>query len=96
MEKDEVIKILKNLKKDLKEKYNIKGIGIFGSLARGEQKETSDIDILVEFGENADLFNLVGLAIFLEGKLNRKVDVVPKKVLREEIRESVLKEVVSL
>jgi len=96
MEKDEVIKILKSLKKDLKEKYNVKGIGIFGSLTRGEQKETSDIDILVEFGENADLFNLVGLAIFLEGKLNQKVDVVPKKVLREEIRESVLKEVVSL
>ena len=94
--KEEIIKVLKELKENLEEKYRIKEIGIFGSVIRSEQTETSDIDILVDFKDDADLFDLVGLALFLEEKLNQKVDVVPKRALREEIKGSVLKEVISL
>jgi predicted nucleotidyltransferase len=87
---------LKALKPEIAARYKAKEIGLFGSFVRKEQDEASDIDILVDFEEGADLFDLVGLALFLEEKLQRKVDVVPKNALRVELRESVLREVVSL
>jgi len=61
---------------------------------RGEQNKESDIDVLVDFQEDADLLDLVGLGLFLEERLGRKVDVVPRKALRKEIRDAVLHEVV--
>ncbi len=87
---------MRGLKEEISERYKVREIGLFGSVVRGEEKETSDLDILVDFKEDADLFDLVGLSLFLEEKLNLKVDVVPKRALREEIRESVLKEAVSI
>jgi len=51
MKLEEIQKILAKHKRELYEKYKIKEIGIFGSFARGEEKEGSDIDILVEFEE---------------------------------------------
>lgn len=94
--KEEILEILHNLKENLKIKYKIKEIGVFGSVMRGEQKDTSDIDILVEFEDDADLLDLVGIAQFLEEKLQQKVDVVSKRALREEIKKTVLQEVQSL
>jgi len=91
--KEEIIQTIKTLHEELG-KYNVREIGVFGSVVRGEQKQESDIDVLVDFEDNADLFDLVGLGLFLEEKLGRKVDVVPKKALRKEIRDSVLREVV--
>lgn len=69
---------------------------MFGSFVRGEQSDQSDIDVLVEFEEGADLFDLMGLTLYLEEELQRKVDVVSKRALREELRGSVLREVVAV
>jgi hypothetical protein len=93
--KQEIIRTLKKLKSDLK-RYRVKKIELFGSVTRGEQSKTGDIDILVDFEEHADLLDLSGLALFLEEKLKRKVDVVPRRALRQEIKKSVLKEAISL
>jgi len=82
------------LKPKIMKRYKAKQIELFGSIVRGEQSGASDIDLLVEFEEGADLLDLTGLAIFLEEKLGRKVDVVPKRALREELRQSVLREAV--
>jgi len=87
---------LKELKPVLAARYKAKEIGLFGSFVRGEQSASSDIDVLVEFEDEADLFDLVGLALHLEEKLGRKVDVVPKRALRTELREAVLQEVMTL
>jgi len=81
--KERIIKIIKELKQNLQEKYKIREIGIFGSIIREEEKETSDIDLLVDFKEEADLFDLIGLALFLEEKLHRRVDILPKRALRK-------------
>ncbi len=89
----EIIKSIKALHSELK-RYKVREIGVFGSAVRGEQKPSSDIDVLVDFDENADLFDLVGLGLYLEEKLGQKVDVVPRRALRKELRDSVLKEVV--
>lgn len=93
---EEIKNTLAQHKEELRETYNVKEIGVFGSVVRGEGTETSDIDILVDFEDGADLLNLVGLALFLEEKLGRKVDVVSKRALRSEIRDSVMQEVIPL
>lgn len=94
--KEDVLEKLAALKTELRMRYKVKEMGLFGSFVREAQIDSSDIDILVDFDETADLFDLVGLGQFLEETLQRKVDVVPKKALRKEIRESVLKEVAAL
>ena len=91
--KAQVLSALKELKEEIKARFKVKEIGVFGSVVRGEQGETSDIDVLVDFEQSADLFDLVGLGLFLEERLQRKVDVVDKSALRPELRETVLREV---
>ena len=57
---------------------------------------SSDIDLLAEFEATADLFDLIGLELYLEERLQRPVDVVPKQALRVELRETVLHQVVNV
>jgi len=79
---------------DLKEKYGVKRIGFFGSFVRSEQKETSDIDILVEFEKGAKTFdNYMNLKFFLEEVFGRKVDLVIIDALKPDIKDRILKEV---
>ncbi|MHA1255956.1 MAG: nucleotidyltransferase family protein [Promethearchaeota archaeon] len=92
--KEEILSILKNLKSEIKTKYRVKNLGLFGSYVKKEQKEARDIDILVEFEEDADLFHLIGLSLFLEENFNIKVDVVSKSALKKELRDSILQEVI--
>lgn len=92
--KEEILSILKNLKSEIKTKYRVKNLGLFGSYVKKEQKEAIDIDILVEFDEDADLLHLIGLSLFLEENFNIKVDVVSKSALKKELRDNILQEVV--
>ncbi|BCB96735.1 nucleotidyltransferase [Dissulfurispira thermophila] len=92
----EIIDSINSLKEKIKTQYKAEVVGIFGSFVRGEEKKSSDIDILVEFNEDADLFDFVGLSIFLEEKLGRKVDVVPRDMVRPELKKRILKETVSV
>lgn len=89
-------KILKKYKKELMEKYKLKEIGIFGSYVRGEQKKSSDVDILVEFEEVPDLFKFLELERYFEQLLGLKVDLVRKKALRKELKNIILDEVVNI
>ncbi|WP_423792285.1 nucleotidyltransferase family protein [Methanocaldococcus indicus] len=88
----EIKEILRKHKNELKERYKVKSIAIFGSYARGEQKETSDIDILVEFYETPDLIEFVDLKYYLEDILGLKVDLVTKNALHPMIKDEILKE----
>lgn len=96
MKKEYLLKILKELSQEVKEKYRAKIKGIFGSYAKGEERENSDLDVLVEFAPDADLIHFVSLSLFLEEKLGIKVDVVPYDTVREEIKERVFGEVIYL
>ena len=96
MDTADILIRLRELKPEITARYKAREVGLFGSFVRGEQSGSSDIDVLVEFEEEADLFDLVGLALFLEERLQRKVDVVPKRALRPELQESVLREVVAI
>jgi predicted nucleotidyltransferase len=96
MNTEDLLKKLRRLKPEMKRRYKAKGIGLFGSFVRQQQSESSDIDILVEFEEGADLLDLMELTLRLEEELQRKVDVVSRNALRPELREAVLREVVAL
>ena len=75
MNRVEIINILKNFKAQNKQKYLIRKIGLFGSVARGTSTEISDIDVFVEL-EKQDLFNIIGIKQDLEERLKTSVDVV--------------------
>ena len=92
----DIPEILSNLKAEARERFKAEIKGIFGSYARGEEKEGSDLDVLVEFNEDANLLHLTGLADFLEDKLHLKVDIVPESALRKEIKDAVLREKVAV
>jgi len=77
-------------------KYGASNVRIFGSVARGEADEQSDIDLLVDMEQRRSLLDLAGLLVDLEELLGCKVDVVTEKGLRDRIRERVLKEAVAL
>ena len=93
---EEILVKLRELKPQILQRFRAKEIQLFGSSVRREQDPGSDIDILVDFEDGADLFDLTGLAIFLEDELQQKVDVVPKRALREELQESILNEAVAI
>ena len=92
--KEEILDKLKNVKKELKIKYKVKSIGLFGSYVSNKQTATSDIDLLVEFDNDADLFHFVGLSRYLEEIFNTKVDVISKPSLKEELKQRILEEVI--
>ena len=92
---DEIKRLLKKYEKEMEEKYGVRKIGVFGSYVRGDQKEGSDIDILVEFYPEAemDLIKFVELEEFLSNLLGIKVDLVMKSALKPRIGKRILKEV---
>jgi predicted nucleotidyltransferase len=77
-------------------KYGAYNVRVFGSIARGEADEKSDIDLLVDMEPHRSLLDLGGLLTDLENLLGCNVDVVTEKGLRDRIRERVLKEAVVL
>ena len=87
---------LSSLKPEAKLRFKVEIRGIFGSYVQGQQREGSDLDVLVEFDAGANLLHLVGLAEFLEEKLRLKVDVVPESALREEIKNTILREKIAV
>ncbi|MBI3354362.1 MAG: nucleotidyltransferase family protein [Deltaproteobacteria bacterium] len=83
-------------KKDLRARYKVKKIGIFGSYVRGEQGKKSDLDILVEFSETPGLFAFIELENYISEMLDTKIDLVMKDALKPHIGKHILKEVVYL
>lgn len=94
MKLEEIKEILSSHKEELKEKFKVKEIGIFGSYVRGEQKENSDLDVLVEFEEDEklSLLEFIHLQNLLSDLLGLKVDLVEKKCLRPYIGKRILQE----
>lgn len=89
-------KILRQRLPKLTQEYNISYLGIFGSYVRGEQKEDSDLDILVEFSKEPDLLEFIGLKQELSEILGVEVDLVMKNALKPRIGKRILEEVVQV
>jgi predicted nucleotidyltransferase len=77
-------------------RYGASNVRVFGSVARGEADEQSDIDLLVDLEPKRSLLELAGLLVDLEELLGCTVDVVPEDSLRKRIKDRVLKEAIAL
>ncbi len=81
---------------EIADRHGVRSLRVFGSAARGQAGEASDVDFLVELEPGRSLLDLGGLLMDLQELLGREVDVVTEKGLRRRIRESVLEEAVPL
>jgi uncharacterized protein len=92
MDREGIEKILKEHKEILAEQYFVQKIGLFGSYVRNEQKEESDVDILVEF-DGPVSFEFLDLKDYLESLFCKPVDLVTTRSLKPYLREEILNEV---
>lgn len=95
---ENITNILKEHKEELKAKYGVEAIGVFGSYVKGKQKGKSDIDILVEFKPDAKmgLLGFINMENYLSELLGIKVDLVERSALKPRIGKRILREVVPL
>ncbi|SDK00116.1 nucleotidyltransferase family protein [Natronincola ferrireducens] len=94
-----LIRVINDHKKQINsiaDKYGVVSIKVFGSVARGEEKSDSDIDLLVKLEEGRSLFDLIGFKNDLEYLLKRKVDVVTEESLHWTLKDQVSNEVVEI
>jgi predicted nucleotidyltransferase len=93
---EEIKTKLSSHKDELRQKYRIKEIGIFGSFVKGIQKESSDVDIVVTFDRIPGLLKFIELENYLSDFLGVDVDLVRKEAIRQELKDRILKETVAV
>lgn len=95
-QKQQIIETIHASLVELKQKHRVKSIFLLGSVARGEEKLESDIDLFVDLEDGADLFDLIAIGNTLEEKLKRKIDIVSRKALRKEMKDLIEREAVRI
>jgi len=93
MGKQEIINIIRNSKPEMESHYGVKRLGLFGSYVKEKQGKRSDVDILVTFNRDVDLFDFLDLREYLESRLHVKVDLVMESALKPAIGKRILSEV---
>ena len=93
MGKREIIDIIRNSKPEIEARYGVQRLGLFGSYVREQQRRKSDIDLLVTFNRDIDLFDFLDLREYLESQLHAKVDLVMESALKPAIGKRILAEV---
>ncbi len=91
---EQIKKILTSHKNILRNKYNVKEIGIFGSYVNGNYNKESDVDILVEFSNPVGLIKFIKLEEYLKDLLGIKVDLVLRDGIKPALRSNILKQAV--
>ena len=94
MKREEVLQKLSPYRKELKKRYGVSSLFLFGSVARNEAGPGSDVDLFVEFKTPIGLFDFVGLQQELEELLGCKVDLGTKQSLKLQIKDKVLEEAI--
>jgi hypothetical protein len=91
--RDEILRLLSHHRGDI-ERFGVKSLALFGSSARGEAGERSDVDLLVEFAEPVGLFKFLDLKEYLENLLRCEVDLATPDALKRQLRATILAEAV--
>lgn len=94
MKKSAVLQLLNEQFTDIRQRFGVKRLALFGSTARDEAQTHSDVDVLVEFEGKADSSRYFGLLFYLEDKLGCPLDLVTDKALRPELRPFVEKDAI--
>ncbi|MEQ8404322.1 MAG: nucleotidyltransferase family protein [Oceanicaulis sp.] len=93
---DPAIEKLKALKPELRDRFGVTGLAVFGSRVRGEARADSDLDIILDFARTPTFFGLSNLDDFLVERLGVKVDTLTRGSLHPGLKEDILKEAVAL
>jgi uncharacterized protein len=96
MTRDETIKLLNEHAVEIRERFEVKRLAVFGSTARDEAREDSDVDVLVEFAGRATFKGYMSLKFFLEDLLHRHVDLVTHDAIRPRTRPSIERDLVDV
>ncbi len=94
MRRDQVLEILEQNRDELRERFNVRSLRLFGSVARDEASDASDVDILVGFSGPRTFRGYMDLRIFLEDLLGMRVDLVTESGLKERVRPYVEKDAI--
>jgi predicted nucleotidyltransferase len=94
MRREEAIAVLRGHLPAVRRDFGVRRIALFGSAARGEARDDSDLDVLVEFENDPTFLSFMGLKAFLEDQLGRKVDLVTPDALKPRMRPIVEREAV--
>jgi len=94
MKREEVLARLQALAEDIRRRFNVRELAVFGSVVRDEAREDSDLDVLVTFEGAADFDRFMDLRFFLEDTLGVGVDLVTRAGLRPELRTAVEREAI--
>ena len=92
MDRQSILDTLRAESPNLRKKYSVKSLAVFGSMARGDDREGSDVDILVAFEGPATFDNFMGLKLDLEELVGRRVDLLTPKSLRPDMQAEIEKE----
>ena len=94
MKRDQILSVLRERHPEIKRRFSVKHLALFGSMARDEAREDSDVDVLVEFEGSATFAGYFGLKDYLEQLLRRPVDLVTEKGLKPRARPHVEKDLI--
>lgn len=96
METADVLAALRSLLPELKERYGVVSVELFGSFVRSQQRLDSDIDLLVEFDDPPSLLTFLALERELSERLERPVDLVQKEAVQRRIGRAIRAEAVAV
>lgn len=96
MTRDETLKLLNEHAAEIRERFGVKRLAVFGSMARGEARDDSDVDVLVEFIGPATFAGYFDLKFFLEDLLERPVDLVTNDAIKPRTRPSIERDLVDV
>ncbi len=88
MLRDDILQRLRECRSAMAARFGVRRLVLFGSVARNEARADSDVDLLVRFEGRADFDRFMGLKLYLEDLLGRRVDLVTTAALRPEIHEA--------
>ncbi len=96
MDADRLLALLADHMPELRRRFGVSGLALFGSMARGTAGPASDVDLLVDFEPVADAARYFGLQFYLEDLIGRPVDLVTHKALRERLRPFVERDAIAI
>ena len=96
MDKEIVLRRLKANAEEIRQRFSVKAISIFGSIARDEAGDDSDVDVLVVFDQKANFDGFMELKFYLEDLLGAGVDLVTDKALRPQVRRAIEGEIIDV
>ena len=96
MNRQEMVKLLKDRREEIQRRFRVKRLGLFGSAARDEMREGSDVDVLVEFDGPATFDGYMDLMFYLESLFGAKVDLVTGDSVKPRMRPIIEKDLISV